>query len=54
MRNYKVGTRHSRLALEQTKSVIDLLKISNRQIHINILEINSSGDLDVQTTLYLR
>ena len=54
MRNYKVGTRRSRLALEQTKSVIDLLKISNRKIHINILEINSSGDLDVQTTLYLR
>ena len=48
MRSYKVGTRRSRLALEQTKSVIDLLNISNRQIHINILEINSSGDLDVR------
>lgn len=48
MRNYKVGTRRSRLALEQTKSVINLLKISNRKIHINILEISSSGDLDVR------
>ena len=48
MRNYTVGTRRSRLALEQTKSVVDLLKRSKRQTRINILEINSSGDLDVR------
>ncbi len=48
MRNYTVGTRHSRLALEQTKSVVDLLMRTKRQIYINILRINSSGDLDVR------
>ena len=48
MRNYTVGTRRSRLALEQTKSVVDLLKRSKRQTFINILKISSSGDLDVR------
>jgi len=48
MRNYTVGTRHSRLALEQTKSVVDLLKRSKRQTYINTLKISSSGDLDVR------
>jgi hydroxymethylbilane synthase len=47
MTNYTVGTRSSRLALEQTKSVVELLKRSKRQTEINILEITSSGDLDV-------
>ncbi len=48
MTNYTVGTRSSRLALEQTKSVVDLLKRSKRKTYINILEITSSGDLDVR------
>ena len=48
MRNYIVGTRHSRLALEQTKFVVDLLMRIQSQIYINILKINSSGDLDVR------
>lgn len=48
MRNYTVGTRRSRLALLQTRSVVDLLTRSKRQTRINILEINSSGDLDVR------
>jgi len=48
MVNYTVGTRRSRLALLQTKSVVDLLTRSKRQTQINILEINSSGDLDVR------
>jgi hydroxymethylbilane synthase len=48
MGNYTVGTRRSRLALLQTKSVVDLLTRSKRQTQIDILEINSSGDLDVR------
>ena len=48
MRNYTVGTRRSRLALLQTRSVVDSLTRSKRQTRINILEINSSGDLDVR------
>ena len=48
MTTYTVGTRSSRLALEQTKSVVDLLKRSKRKTYINILEITSSGDLDVR------
>ena len=48
MTSYTVGTRSSRLALEQTKSVVDLLKKSKRKTDINILEITSSGDLDVR------
>ncbi|HET6641170.1 MAG TPA: hydroxymethylbilane synthase [Nitrososphaeraceae archaeon] len=48
MRNYTVGTRRSKLALEQTKSVVDLLKKSKRQTDIKILKISSSGDLDVR------
>jgi len=48
MTTYTVGTRSSRLALEQTKSVVDLLKRSKRKTYINILEIASSGDLDVR------
>jgi hydroxymethylbilane synthase len=46
--NYIVGTRHSKLALEQTKSVVDLLKKSKRKTDIKILKISSSGDLDVR------
>jgi hydroxymethylbilane synthase len=46
--NYTVGTRRSKLALEQTKSVVDLLKRSKRQTDIKILKISSSGDLDVR------
>ena len=45
MRNYTVGTRHSRLALEQTETVVNSLMKIRRQTHINILKINSSGDL---------
>lgn len=48
MRNYTIGTRHSRLALEQTETVVNSLKRIRRQTHINILKINSSGDLDVR------
>lgn len=48
MRNYTVGTRHSRLALEQTETVVNSLMKIRRQTHINILKINSSGDLDVR------
>src|SRR5262245_57349211 len=48
MTNYTVGTRSSRLALEQTKSVVDSLKRSKRKTEVNILEITSSGDLDVR------
>ena len=48
MGNYTVGTRRSKLALEQTKSVVDLLKRSKRQTDIKILKISSSGDLDVR------
>lgn len=48
MSNFSAGTRRSRLALAQTKYVIDLLRRKNNQIHIDILEINSSGDLDVR------
>lgn len=43
-----MGTRRSRLALAQTKFVIDLLRRKNNQIHIDTLEINSSGDLDAR------
>lgn len=48
MGKYTVGTRRSRLALEQTKSVVDLLKRNKKQTYINILKISSSGDLDVR------
>src|SRR5512145_2990353 len=48
MGNYTVGTRSSRLALEQTKSVVDLLTRDKTQTRINILRINSSGDLDAR------
>lgn len=48
MRNYTIGTRHSRLALEQTEVVVNSLRRVRRQTHINILKINSSGDLDVR------
>jgi hydroxymethylbilane synthase len=48
MGNYTVGTRRSRLALEQAESVVDLLKRSKKQTYINILKISSSGDLDVR------
>lgn len=48
MRNYTIGTRHSRLAIEQTETVVNSLKRIRRQTHINILKISSSGDLDVR------
>lgn len=48
MRKFIVGTRRSRLALEQTHSVVDMLTRNNNQAHIDILKISSSGDLDVR------
>jgi hydroxymethylbilane synthase len=48
LRKFTVGTRRSRLALEQTKSVVDMIIRKNSQVHIDILKINSSGDLDVR------
>ena len=47
MGNYTVATRRSRLALEQTRLVVQMLR-SERPTRINILKISSSGDLDVR------
>lgn len=50
---FKVGTRGSKLSLIQTMEVIDKLKAKFPEIEFNIRIIETRGDIDLETPLYM-
>ena len=47
----RLATRKSRLALEQANLVIDALKRINQQLSIELVPIETEGDIDRETPL---
>ncbi|AYG00148.1 hydroxymethylbilane synthase [Lactococcus allomyrinae] len=51
MRNLKVGTRKSPLAMKQTELVVDMLKAKHPELGIEIVGISTLGDRDQKSKL---
>jgi len=50
---YRVGTRGSKLALAQTREVLDLLKKEVPEAEFDIVVMRTRGDADLRTPLYM-